>query len=178
MSFAIFVGGPAIGAWCAISSPWWWVGLPIGALLIAVVVWAVWGFVREVRDRFGVRVVPQFERRLLEDPDTYFSGCLIARNFKMLDALALKNGLSSLSSFGLLRSDTTWHDSAAFGATLAKLLRVVGELPDLRAVHTELSCIQNAIHRAEAENVRCRLVVVSGTAMNAMLWNRLRDSGF
>jgi hypothetical protein len=178
---ALFAVAPAIAAWYLSTEPWhlaiswYFVGLPLAVVLVAIAVFAGRGAVSQVRERFGLRVVPQFERRLDPEPGTYFSGRHIAARMRGLDALV---GDGSLSTFGFVRRDDAsdwWFDAARGCATVATLLARVEPGSEL---HAELSAWLAALRRAEAEGIRFRLAVVTGTTMNGMLWDRLRAAGY
>lgn len=181
---ALFVVLPAVIAWFVFTGPWhlavpWHLsGLPIAVALAAVACWAARGLASDVRERFGLRVVPQFARRLDPGPDSYLSGRQIAAQLRRLDAMAVEGGVSPLSRYGFGRRGDVphaWFDAAHGSATVAALLaRVEPSSP----LHRELATWLAALRRAEAAHVEFRLVVVSGTAMNGPLWDALRDEGF
>lgn len=173
---ALFDVAPAIVAWYLLVEPWhlavsWYVaGLPLAVVLLTFAGFMVRADVSEVRKRFGLRVVPQFSRRMEPEPGTYFSGYRVAGRMRELDALA---GDDSLSAF--VGRDGVWFEAARGCATIEKLL---ARVEPGSAVHAELSTWLAALRRAEVEGVGFRLVVVSGTTMNAMMWDRLRAAGY
>lgn len=176
---ALFVVAPAIAGWYLLTEPWrlavsWYVvGLPLAAVLLAIAVWMGRARVGLVRERFGLRVVPQFARRMEPEPGTYYSGYRVAGRMRELDALA---GGDALATFvGRDAASGVWFDAARGCATVETLL---ARVEPGSAVYAELSTWLAALRRAEAEGVGFRLVVVSGTTMNAMLWDRLRAAGY
>ncbi len=174
----VALSSPAVSAWYSFSSPLRLVGLPLGTVLAAIALWGSWGLMTEVRARFGLRIVPQFERKLDPGPETYFSGYQIAVRMKQLDAMAAASSVQSFSEYGFVwraDEDSKWFDAALGLATVAKVL----ELVEASSAHgAELSKLRLALQQAEQAGVRFRLVIVSGTAMNGMLWTKLREAGF
>lgn len=181
---ALFILAPAgvalsllLGPW-RLALPWHLVGLPLGVVLALVAGWSCWGLMSDLRQRFALRVVPQFSRPLEPEPGTYFSGQKIAASVQQLDALAAGDDVASLSRYGFSpRSDASgsWFDAAEGSATVASLLARVDPSSML---HAELSTWLAALRRAEAAGVGFRLVIVSGTAMNGPHWQSLRAAGF
>lgn len=181
---AMFVVGPGYLAWMLCTGPWhlatsWHVlGLPIAVAFVAIVGVAVVALIGDLRERFGLRVVPQFSGALEPSPDTYFSGRTIAAHMRRLDALADAAGVAPLSRRGFARSDDAggpWFDAASGRATVEALLaRVEPSTP----LHAELARWSDALGRAGAAGLEFRLVIVSGTAMNGPLWAALRARGF
>lgn len=176
-STILFVIGPGVAAHLSLSSPWRAVGVPLGVVLGVITAWGAWGLAAELRARCGLRVVPQFERALEPGPETYFSGHRIVARMEHLDAMAAAAGVRRLSEFGFTwdGAPATWFDAADGTATVTALLRRV-EPSSL--LHAELSALQRALVGAEAAGAGFRLVVVTGTGMNGMLWATLRDAGF
>ena len=192
-----------------IASPWrWsWISLTHCPVLCLVVVTMARGYARDVRDRFGVRVVPRFERPLRESPSTYFEGKHIARNLEALDRLAVAVGIPTLGSFGLVEagrggSDGRWWDAADLAGVIARLLPLVEHEPSPDAANAgpyrdvpetarvvlvdrsklaqELVLVRDAALHAAEEEIRLRLVVTSGTstALYPQQWTELRAQGY
>lgn len=181
---ALFVVVPACVAWSVLTgpwhmaSPWSLVGLPLGLVLATIAAFTARALLSDARERFGLRVVPQFARTLDPDPATYFSGRRIAAHMQRLDALAAELDVAPLSHYGFARPDDApgpWHDAASGRATVAALL---ARVEPATALHAELSTWLTALRRAEAAGVGFRLVLVAGTAMNDPLWRALRAAGY
>lgn len=177
---AVCIGVPfAVAALCFVvdSHVLATVPLAIGAL-------ASIPFLHEIRDRFGIRVVPQFERPLEPPPDTYLvCGATLLAQSRLLDAIALAEGVTPLSDFVV--GPAGWCEPHALNETCTRLLarlRVFRErapgAPHLAQLIAELERIATALEHACAAAVRCRLVYVAGNSMNAPLYEQLRAAGF
>ncbi len=159
-SALLMVGVPLTAGLLALISGQGWsrlIGLP--SLLIAA--WMLFQSVEEVRERFGVRLVPQFDAPLKADPQTYFTGVQLLRCLGSLPELAAC-------------ADQRWLSPAVGQAAVSASLSV-SNMCELRA---ELAALSRALTFAETEGRSFRLVVVASTGMNGALWARLRAQGF
>jgi hypothetical protein len=138
--------------------------------------------VSDIWQRFGVRVVPQFEPRLQERPGTYFGGRSLVWRMKTLDRLARDRGATALSDFGIAGDNAaqapTWFDPDAGRHTVRVLIDASAGFRWQQAVSRDLLPIDAALARAQAERAQFRLVVVADTGMNGMFWEHLRETGF
>lgn len=172
-SLAVFLVGPAVCAYLALTSPWRAAGIPVGIALLLLAVWGCAGLVSVVRARLGLRLVPQFERPLAEDAGTYFTGHRLLWGLAKLDEAAPGRPLSSFLEAA--QHGSPWHPpDAAVAAVGALLLRGGAD----EATRRELETLRGALRRAANEGVSFRLVVVLGTTTSAPHWEDLRKKGY
>jgi hypothetical protein len=157
-------------------------GRPAGLLLGFFATGTLLAVLFDLHQRFGLRVVPQFERQLREPPGTYFGGRSLVWRMETLDRLARSGAAVPLSDFGISRDSatlaSTWFDPAAGRHTVRVLADAATHYRWHYAVAKDLGPIDSALARAEAEGVRFRLVVVADRGMNARFWHHLRETGF
>ena len=174
---ALFVVGPAGGIVLIVTSceGWLWlVGIVLLVGLAAVLLWGLVNLARDLRTVFGLRVVVQFEQPIPADLTTWFGGERVARSIRSLDRLASTAGVHPLSDFGGWRSRGVWFESAVVHTTIVALRLSVSD----PAIAAELERLAAALDYATSQNVRCRLVIVTCTAMNAAYFAQLRAKGF
>lgn len=179
----LFVLTPAAACWSVFASPdhghWEVVGaVVLGLFALNTTKGIVGWFCR----KFGLRVVPRFDRRMDEEPGTYFGGYSLVSQVQQLDLLASSLGVPSLTDFGVGEPDhrpgTLWFDCAAGERALRAFAAAAGTRGMPSEVVAELMTITNALAKAGRVGARFRLVVVTGTSMNDQLWRQLRDAGF
>lgn len=167
LSASFFVGLPAGAAVMSFSSPWRFVGIPLGILSSLVALALAVPYAMSLRDGLGTRLVPQFERPLGEDPQTYFSGQELVRAVRVLDQ-RVKPPLSSFIT-------TAFHQPHQGLEVIARLVASVAPTAKLCA---ELSVLKRALDQAVSENIRFRLVVIADTGINSEWLAQLRARGF
>jgi hypothetical protein len=104
-------------------------GRPAGFVLGFFAAGTFLALILDLWQKFGLRVVPQFERKLHEPPGTYFGGRSLVWRMKTLDRLARGAGAIPLSDFGITRVGAalapTWFDPGAGRHTVRMLIEAV-----------------------------------------------------
>ena len=147
----------------------------------AVVLRVIWSLVEDIRQNFGLRVVPRFERRLNgKNGGCYFAGKALMQRLETVDAIAVEMGFATFAELGGrdLDADASepWFDCSGGLRTVRGLLE--GDVVLGADVADDLREIAAALEQGLSQRLRFRFVVVAGTAMNGVLWEQLLEKGF
>lgn len=178
-----FVVLPVVGIWAAVQpgGPAA-IRAPVALVLAGVVAWVLWHLVDDARRRFGLRVVPRFERRLDgHEGRAYFAGRALVGWLERLDRDAVELGLPTFAAHGGGAFDADaqgpWFDAGDGLRTVRGVLARSRNQLDGDVV-ADLRALEEVLTIAAAKAIRFRLVVVAGTAMSGARWEQLRGRGF
>jgi hypothetical protein len=159
--------------WLGIGGILQWVGF-VGVM--AVILLLIRGAVQEAKD---VRIITYYECPVPE-ARTFSSGHALARNCQVLDSLAERSRVRSLSAFGfsdpLHGEPVVWHDAAEGLKTIDALLSAVltspAEIDNAADVLDDLRRIKSALEHALSHSSRFALLLEIGAGSSGFVWEK------
>lgn len=159
--------------WVGIGGILQWVGLFV---VSALILFLIRGALQEAKD---VRIITYYERALPE-AGTFSSGRALARNCQVVDSLAEKAGVRSVSAFGfsdpLHGEPAVWYNAEEGIKSIDALLFAVsanpGEVDNAGEVLDDLRRIKFALEQARSRGSRFAFLLEIGDGSSGFAWER------